>query len=85
MSGGAFEYRQYQLLALEEELDSGMTQYRQEEPDTILKEVEEEFLEAKKALQRAYIYLKRFDWLFSADDGQETFLKRLKEDLEEVG
>lgn len=35
-----------------------------------------------KYLRLAYIYAQRIDWLLSDDDGEETFHKRLKEDLQ---
>lgn len=46
-------------------------------------EVIEKFKEAIYFLEKAYIYAHRVDWLLSGDDGEETFLKRLKEDLDE--
>ena len=85
MSGGAFDYKQHQIIALKEELDNGMKQFRKEEEEPIREEIEQEFINAKRALKRAYVYLQRFDWLFSGDDGQDSFLKRIKEDLKEVG
>jgi len=42
----------------------------------------EKFKEAVVLLRQAEIYAQRIDWLISADDGPETFLKKLKEDLE---
>lgn len=44
----------------------------------------EEFKNAVKYLKLAYIYSQRVDWLLSGDDGEETFHKRLKEELDEV-
>ena len=37
--------------------------------------------EAVKILKIANIYVQRIDWLLSGDDGEETFLNRLSEDL----
>jgi hypothetical protein len=45
-------------------------------------EVIEEFKNAYKALRIAEIYAQRIDWLLAGDDGQESFLERLKEDME---
>lgn len=36
-------------------------------------------------LKRAVIYLNRIDWLFAGDDGEESFKKRIDEDLKEAG
>lgn len=47
-------------------------------------EVLEEFKNAVKYLRIAYIYAQRIDWLVSGDDGEETFLERLKEELESL-
>lgn len=43
--------------------------------------------EMKKGLEymsKAAIYLQRIDWLVSDDDSEESFLERLKEDLEGI-
>jgi hypothetical protein len=34
-----------------------------------------------KALRVAAVYTQRIDWLVSGDDGEESFLERLKEEL----
>lgn len=34
-------------------------------------------------LKIAYIYAQRIDWLLSGDDGEDTFLERLKKELED--
>jgi hypothetical protein len=44
-------------------------------------EVIEKFKVAVEILKRAQIYAHRIDWLVSGDDGEETFLKRLENDL----
>ena len=36
-------------------------------------------------IQKANIYLNRIDWLFAGDDGEDSFLERIKEDLKEEG
>jgi hypothetical protein len=52
--------------------------YHYKYPDEVL----EKFQEAIVILRKAEIYAQRVDWLVSGDDGEESFLKRLKEDLE---
>lgn len=49
-------------------------------PDDVI----EKFKEAVKVLRQAEVYAQRVDWLLSGDDGEESFLKRLKEDLEKA-
>ena len=46
------------------------------------KETLDEFKKGLDLLNRAYIYTQRIDWLLCSDDGEESFHKRLKEDLE---
>ena len=46
-------------------------------------EIINEFKIGVKKLKEAYIYAHRIDWLLSGDDGPETFLERLKEELDE--
>lgn len=43
-----------------------------------------EFRRAVTVLKRASIYIQRIDWLLSGDDGEETFHKRLKEELNKL-
>jgi len=46
-------------------------------------EVIKEFKKAVKLLKQADVYVHRIDYLVSGDDGEESFLRRLKEDLRE--
>ena len=47
-------------------------------------EVLEIFKEGVKKLREAAVYAQRIDWYLSGDDGEESLIERLKEDLEEV-
>jgi len=47
-------------------------------------EVIEKMKEGIEVLKRAQIYAQRIDWLLSGDDGEESFLKRLEEELNEI-
>jgi hypothetical protein len=49
-------------------------------PDDIV----DEFKKAVQYLKIAQIYTQRIDWLISGDDGEDSFRKRLKEDLEKL-
>ena len=40
--------------------------------------------EAVKLLRTAQVYAHRIDWLVSGDDSEESFHKRLKDDLEKL-
>lgn len=49
-------------------------------PDDVI----EKFKEAVVVLRKAAIYAHRIDYLLSGDDGEESFLKRLQEELEQL-
>ena len=108
MSGGAFEYNQYKIGYIADEVDqvirkNGKEKTKEEmkdegwrDPDWYEKypedkfhykypdEVIEQFKDAVEILRKAEIYAHRIDWLISGDDGNETFLERLQEDLSKL-
>jgi hypothetical protein len=45
-------------------------------------EVIAEFKKGYELLRKAEIYAQRIDWLIACDDGNETFLERLKQELD---
>ncbi len=47
-------------------------------------EVIEEFKKAVDIIAKAQVYMHRIDWLLSCDDGDESFIERLKEDLDKL-
>lgn len=49
-----------------------------EYPEHIIKE----FKQGLYFLRMAQIYSQRIDWLLSGDDGEECFIKRLKQDID---
>lgn len=92
MSGGYFDYNQYRIGYIADEVEAlienndsdeddgwGGTVGRGYTPETI-----EEFKKALKALRIAQVYAQRIDWLVSGDDGEDSFHRRLKKDLEEL-
>lgn len=76
MSGGYWDYIQYKLDNIIEEI------YEDMESDYV-KEcgVQRELELTVHYLNLSRIYLHRLDWLISSDDSNETFSKRLKSDL----
>jgi len=44
----------------------------------------ERFREAVRIVKLAEIYIQRVDWFLSSDDGEESFHRRLKEDLDKL-
>jgi hypothetical protein len=96
MSGGRFNYIQNRLdWEVIEELEEIIERnsdgevrgedYRDSEyfveysPKTV-----EEFRKGLDLVKRAQVYMQRIDWLVSGDDGEETFQKRLTEDLAKI-
>ena len=103
MSGGRFEYNQYRIRDIANEVereiynsgrektvkelkDEKNSWYHGYEPDPVHyeypEEVVNEFIKAYKILRVAEIYAHRIDWLLSGDNGEETFMERLSQDLQ---
>ena len=108
MSGGAFNYDQYKIGYIADEIEQYVRkngkpktkrelkeenwrspdwyeQYPEDKfhykhPDEII----EAFKKAVDALRIAQIYAHRIDWYMSGDDGEESFIERLKEDLDKL-
>lgn len=98
MSGGHFSYDQYKIGYIAESIESiirknGVLKYKEDKYpwdesdakyyDFDLKVIQK-FQEAIVTLKMAEVYAQRIDWFISGDDGEETFFKRLEEDLKEV-
>lgn len=92
MSGGHFNYTQYTISEIANEVEQliltnnvdgknewGDTIGRHYKPETI-----EEFKKGLEILKQAYVYAQRIDWLVSGDDGEDSFHKRLKHDLDNI-
>ncbi len=95
MSGGAFDYNQYKIGQIADDIDHVIRQngkkkdYKVDEWENEYyyeypPEVIEKFKEGYDILRKAEIYAQRIDWLLSGDDGEESFLSRLKEDLDKL-
>ena len=107
MSGGTFNYQQYKIGYIADQIGeiiskSGCEKTREEIKDEFQnsewyeKYPEERFhyqyreevimkmKETIKILRMAEVYAQRVDWLLSGDDGEESFLRRLEEDLNEL-
>ena len=92
MSGGHFNYDQYRIGQMADEVEHLILTNDSEEvtewggrkgwhftPETIA-----EFKTGLRKLREAAIYAQRIDWLVSGDDGEETFHARLKADLAQL-
>lgn len=92
MSGGYFDYNQDYINNIADAVGElirtngnmtpdgygGMTGYN------FSPKIMAEFKNGLHFLRFAAIYAQRIDWLVSGDDGEETFLERLKEELIEL-
>ena len=108
MSGGAFDYQQYHIDRIADEIDqlvrkNGRKKNEEEKKDYPWRDSEwynnhpkdeyhheyapaviAELKQAVEILRIAGVYAQRVDWLISGDDGEESFLKRLEEDLQKL-
>ena len=88
MSGGHFEYQQYKINDIAESIDELIKTNNDIDEwgwgYNYSDETIEEFKKASKMLKISAIYAQRIDWLVSGDDGEESFHKRLKDDLNDL-
>ena len=88
MSGGRFNYDQYKIRTIADTIQSRIDNNTQKDKWGIADNFSEDtltiFKQAIKVLKRAEIYAQRIDWLLSGDDSEETFHKRLKEELNDI-
>ena len=82
MSGGAFDYlqRRYEWQEAIERIED----ITKENHSELRLDVIEEFKNGLRIIKEAQVYLERIDFLLSDDDGEDSFLKRLKSDLEQL-
>ena len=78
MSGGHFDYIQYRF---GEVVESIRALARDENYST---ETRLSFIIGAVLLARAGVYVQRIDWLVCGDDGEESFHRRLREDLSKL-
>lgn len=89
MSGGHFDYDQYRIGGIADEIDrliqindsTELDNYGQERgyhftPETITK-----FQQALLTLRMAKTMVQRIDWLVSGDDGEESFHRRWNQEM----
>jgi len=92
MSGGSFNYLQYGLDQISDDIEDVIYHNDSQELDEWGSKKgagysEETIRELKLGvlyLKQALVYAQRADYLFAGDDGEETFHKRLKSDLEKL-
>lgn len=85
MSGGYFEYQQYHIQDIIEKLEETKVKIENDEEYHQYDRKEELLQEISNGLNYlnlAQIYTQRLDWLFSGDDGEDSFFERLEEELD---
>ena len=92
MSGGHFNYDQYRIAQIADEVEQLILTNDSEELDVygarmgshFKPETVHQFRRGLTLLRMATIYAQRIDWLVSGDDGEDSFHQRLKSDLEKL-
>ena len=88
MSGGAFDYQQYRIGEIADQIEEVVIRHSKPQPSNDWFVTKPETLaEMRKAiiiLRQAEVYAQRIDWFLSGDDGEESFHKRLAEELLEL-
>ena len=94
MSGGHFNYDQYKIRYIADEVEQIVRKnnvkkkknnsWENDYHSQFSEEVIAHFKEAWYQIRKAEIYAQRVDWLVSGDDGENSFLKRLYEDLQKL-
>lgn len=92
MSGGHFNYDQYKIGYIVDEIEQKIEHYNRDDVDDYGGKYRErytpeeiaKFKEACYFLEKAQIYAQRIDWLLSGDDGTDSFFRRLEQELNEL-
>ena len=93
MSGGHFDYEQYKIAQIADQVEQLILSNDDETRDEwgtprgrcYPPEVIAEFQRGLHALRVAAVYAQRIDWLVSGDDGDDAFARRLRTELAELG
>lgn len=89
MSGGHFNYDQYKIEQIADDIDqiilsndsTEVDQYGDRLGYRFTQGTIAEFQKTVSLLRQVRIYVQRIDWLVSGDDGEGTFHRRLMQDL----
>ena len=89
MSGGHFDYQEWRIDDIADEIEQKIInseeEFREDGYPTIKNgEVLKELKRGLKILRQAYIYAHRIDYLPSGDDGEESFFRRTKKELSDL-
>ena len=85
ISGGYFEYQQYHIQDIIDKLEETKVKVENDEEYYQYgrkQELLQEISNGLDYLNLTEIYTQRLDWLFSGDDGEDSFFERLEEEVE---
>lgn len=74
MSGGTFDYRQYQLLEISDDIEAILAEERKEHSDIISQEMHNIMIELRDLHNRIH----NLDYYLAGDYGEDTYIKKLK-------
>lgn len=83
MSGGYFGYAQYKIDQISDQI-SEIIRNNERTEFPFSPAIIQRFTEAIRALEIAFVYARRVDWLVSGDDDEEFFEAKLLQELAEV-
>lgn len=97
MSGGHFDYKQYEIQEISESIKLTLKRQGLLKPKCEVlgdgddpyypvypKSIQTAMWSGVRALQRAWVYAQRIDFFLSGDDAEEDFLRRLEEELKDI-
>ena len=92
MSGGRFNYDQYRIGQIADEIDdlifhngsSELDEWGERKHQNYPPDIIQAFREAANTLRKAHVYAHRINWLVCGDDGEDNFRKRLVSDIEQL-
>lgn len=95
MSGGNWDYMQYQFTRVINDITDAIEKNGKKREDRDFEwqseyyfeyseETIKKFKEARLSIAEAQEHIQRLDWLFSDDDGEDSYLKRLDDNLKEI-
>lgn len=80
MSGGHFNYDQYRIHNIIDSIEIEIESNNYDFPEHII----QKFKEGVYFLKIAEIYAQRIDWLISGDDNEDSFIKRLNDEISQI-
>lgn len=84
MSGGHFQYKQWEIGHIADEVETLILNNNEIEGCGFTDSTIAEFKNGLNILRVAHIYAQRIDWLVSGDDGEDSFIRRLEGELKKL-